>query len=576
MHFLISLGTLICLLNLHKTNANTLFINKGPVILAESHAHLYMNLSFKKLSQSKLQLKKITDAVSEYLSWVNITDYKIHNTIDETSDMLNKLDEKFNDIKRLLKLRFTEDTDDSRFLLKEVLKMPANPITSNNIPSRKRNKRQIAFGVAAAFAIGIYNFYDTQILKESIDNDSENQNDVNKEILLVLDEYKHKINDINDTIMTFQNKVKNFVLKIVKDENSIDNAIEMIQLLRTQSVQLHFEYENILHAMFDLTQGKLSVDLFNLQILEQSFKKLLIKIKEMNFEPINNHFSSIFNCKYSYEGDNEGIHLFIHVPIAPKDNKLFLYQYINLPLFKNNMNIRIQGKSNFLITDESLDHGLELSQGEMQSCQLGKNPIFCPLHYLRRDVRHSCLGLLFTQNFHKAMNVCNLFVSSSQKTEVVHLKKDNFAISASKNKTFTLTCAGLQPKILNFSQPQIITINPSCKLTGSEIMIQEPKRGPIIDTTNILMYPPIPEEIMFAPIIPHEKEIKELLPKTKKHTKPISLEKLKKTIYKKITDDKEIQTNNYKMLAIGALFIIMVIIVTMIMIRLIAVWYNNN
>lgn len=564
---------IICLFKFQKSNGNTFFVKRGPVVLSESHGHLFSKISLKQISQSKHQFLQIADSVRQYLIMINITDSSIHRAINKTIELINNLDEKFQATEKILKMNIAKEEPNDFFLLTEILEQPANPKLSHNIPIKKRNKRQIGIGLAAAagISLGIYNLYDTTTLRNLIENDMDDQNDINSNILLKLTEDDHKINIINNSIVQFQKQTKKLILQIVRDKNSFNNAIKFVQLLKSLGVKLSFEYNNMLHGLFNLMTGRLTIDLFNLENLEKSYLQLQAKIDQMGFNLADNHFSAIFNSKFSYESDNENIYLFIHIAIIPKQNELFIYQHINLPIFHDDFKIKIQGKSNFLITDSNLDHGIELSTNEVELCQFDKSPIFCPLHYYHRNVDKKCLGLLWSQKHDEAMKVCNVFISTDKEMEIIHIRQNIFAVSANTNDTFILSCPGKEREIVNFTKPQIIRLKPNCKLTGSAIVIEEPRKGPIIEASQILTYPEIPKDIIFDQISPHENEIETMLkPISTKFPKPMSLDILKRKIHKKIRDDKRFKVANYQMLFIAGVVIIIIIIVAIIMVRLIA------
>ena len=569
-------------MNVQKFQANSYFVNQGPVMISTVHAHLYSKISFKQLSESKNRFLKIADSVSHYFLAVNITDPSLHRIITETKENILNLEDKFLAIQKMLKFNFESNIGDDNFLLKEIMKQPVNPTfttnLNNNIKIKNRKKRQIGVGIAAAAAIsiGMYNLYDTTSLRSNIENDINDQNNINQNIFYKLTEDNHNINQLENEVIKFQNQTKKLLLRIIRNKNSKDNAIKFTNLLKTLGVKLNFEYNNMLHSLFNILTGRLSIDLFNIKNLEASYINVKNKINQMGYNLVNNHFSEIFNAKFSYEIENETLHLFIHLLIIPKQNEMFIYKYLNLPIFENNLKIKIQGKSNYLITDKNLDHGIELSENEVNSCQFNTNPIQCPLNYVMKTVQTSCLGLLWRKKHEEAMKVCDVFISKNQEPVILKVKQNIFAVSAVYNETFILSCPSKERELINFTKPTLIRLKPNCKLTSESLIISEPITGPIIELNNILKYPEIPKEIIFKQILPHEEEINKLLsPMSNRIEKQISLSTLKRKIFKKIKDDTKLKNTNLKIFILIGLVIILIIFMIMILTHLIAQHRKN-
>ena len=113
---------IICFLNVQKFQANSYFVNQGPVMICTVHAHLYSNISFKQLRESKIRFYKIANSVSHYYFADNITDPSLHQIITETKENILNLEDRFLAIQKMLEFNFESNIADYNFLLKENMK----------------------------------------------------------------------------------------------------------------------------------------------------------------------------------------------------------------------------------------------------------------------------------------------------------------------------------------------------------------------------------------------------------------------------------------------------------------------
>ena len=183
-------------------------------------------------------------------------------------------------------------------------------------------------------------------------------------------------------------------------------------------------------------------------------------------------------------------------------------------------------------------------------------------------MQHTCLGLLWSQNYRRVVKKCEVKLSKSRETTIVHLKQNTFAISTHHNNSFLLSCKDQEHKNINFILPKIFTLKKDCKLVGDDFLIEDAHSGPLVTSNEIIEYPAIGKTILYEPIKDHSEGIKAMLDKSQ-HIKKLNLEDLKQKINKKIKDDNNYHWHNINTLYIllGGLIVIVVDIITIITMR---------
>lgn len=525
-----------------ENHASTLFVNKGLITTKPRHAHLYSYISFEKIMHSKQNFIKLAKTIQEYFFKINIRNKTLNIVLNDTIQTFINLEDKFHDIERVLKVHIEEEDYEKNFLLDKILKLPSNHIPVKDPESfpAKRDKRQalVGLGLTASFALGAFNLYNIHELKQNIQIDQEDQNNINSDLILELKTIDHKFEKISSIIKSVQKSTAKLLINIWKDINTNDSAFEIVQLLRTKSVKLHFEMSLTLHALFELTQNRLSIDLFNNEHLKETFQIIVQKIKQNGFIPVNEQFSSIFNNPFSYESDEKGVNLFIHIPIIPRENMLYLYQYIPLPIFTKDISVTIDPDKKYFIASHDLSRGIELSDRDFNFCKMDSFPKFCPIQILKTDIQFSCLGLLFKQDYEKAIKKCEISLSYAKENIIIYLENNRYAISAQNNETFILSCKGQEHKNIKFNSPKLFTLEKNCKLTGNNFLLENFHTGPIVENNEIIEYPTIDNKILFEPIINKTKEIKAML-NTSINIKRINFHDLKNQIDRKRYNDNQ-------------------------------------
>ena len=102
--------------------------------------------------------------------------------------------------------------------------------------------------------------------------------------------------------------------------------------LRSIYDQLHLQYQQIIRAVQAAHQRRLSVDLLNATRLQDLFQAAQIKAQINKCQLLLSHPSDLFQIEASYFYDGQDILLLLHIPMAPADSILRLFQFHPFPL----------------------------------------------------------------------------------------------------------------------------------------------------------------------------------------------------------------------------------------------------
>jgi hypothetical protein len=102
--------------------------------------------------------------------------------------------------------------------------------------------------------------------------------------------------------------------------------------LRAIRDQLHLQYQQIIRAVQAAHQRRLSVDLLNATSLQDLFHVAQLKAQINKCQLLLSHPSDLFQIEASYFYNGQDILLLLHIPMAPADSILRLFQLHPFPL----------------------------------------------------------------------------------------------------------------------------------------------------------------------------------------------------------------------------------------------------
>jgi hypothetical protein len=96
--------------------------------------------------------------------------------------------------------------------------------------------------------------------------------------------------------------------------------------LRAIHDQLHLQYQQIVRAVQAAHQCRLSVDLLNTTRLQDLFHAAQLKAQINKCKLLLSHPSDLFQIEMSYFFNGQDILLLLHIPMAPANSILHLFQ----------------------------------------------------------------------------------------------------------------------------------------------------------------------------------------------------------------------------------------------------------
>ncbi len=97
-------------------------------------------------------------------------------------------------------------------------------------------------------------------------------------------------------------------------------------------LQLHFHVQKLMRALQAAHLRHLSIDLLDSAQLSHIFDATARKAKSHHYQLMLQHLSDLFQIETSYLHNSRDVHLILHIPMAPSDSILRLFQLHLFPL----------------------------------------------------------------------------------------------------------------------------------------------------------------------------------------------------------------------------------------------------
>jgi hypothetical protein len=163
-------------------------------------------------------------------------------------------------------------------------------------------------------------------------------------------------------------------------------------------IQLHFHLQKLTRALQAAHLRRLSVDLLDGTQLRRIFDTAARKAKSHHYQLMLCHPSDLFQIKTSYLHNGQDVNLILHIPMAPANSILRLFQLHSFPLPFTKSHILMPGPANQIIDVDRLS--VEMSVANFMSCHRINSAYLCERHgVMRRELNSTCLGSLYIQDF---------------------------------------------------------------------------------------------------------------------------------------------------------------------------------
>jgi hypothetical protein len=307
--------------------------------------------------------------------------------------------------------------------------------------------------------MGLYNHQKLSNLREQVETVAARQHRLLQITAITL----HRLNNLECVVAE--------MMDILSEDIDVTLAQCKLQVIRDQ---LRFQYQQIIQAIQAAHQCWLSVDLLNATRLQDMFHAPQLKAQINKCQLLMSHLSDLFQIKTSYFYNGQDILLLLHIPMAPADSILCLFQLHPFPLPFTKTHFLLPKAANPIF---ALSFGIErlsteLSMVNLVDCHKINSMHLCEKHgVLKKDPNSTCLGSLYQQDFAGAMALCEMVITT-QKETVLPLRDNWYLVHSPQQFTGQITCHNLSnSEIFLKPGPNSFYVSPSCCLQLSNHLV---------------------------------------------------------------------------------------------------------
>jgi hypothetical protein len=183
--------------------------------------------------------------------------------------------------------------------------------------------------------------------------------------------------------------------------------------------QIWFNIQKLIRALQAAHQQRLSLDLLSSSRLQDLFTAAILKAKAHQHLLLIHHPSDLLQIETSYVHDGEDVNLILHIPMAPADSILRLFQLRPFPLPFTDTHFIIPDPTNQILALSSSPgcQFLEMSAVNLMGCHRVGSTYLCEQYgVLNCKLNTTCLGSLYVQDFAGATCLCNMKIVPQTET----------------------------------------------------------------------------------------------------------------------------------------------------------------
>jgi hypothetical protein len=229
-------------------------------------------------------------------------------------------------------------------------------------------------------------------------------------------------------------------------------------------IQLHFHLQKLTRVLQAALLHWLLVDLLDGTQLRHIFDTPARRSKTHHYQLMLCHPSDLFQIKTSYMHNGHDVNLILHIPMAPADSILRLFQLHPFPLPFTELHFLMPNPANQILAISSgIDRlSVEMSVTNLMSCHRINSAYLCERHgVMWQELNSTCLDSLYVQDFPGAMTLCKMWIV--EQTETVLQLQDNWYLVYSP-AAFTICLNNSNSEVFVKTGPNRIYISPSCRM----------------------------------------------------------------------------------------------------------------
>ena len=217
-------------------------------------------------------------------------------------------------------------------------------------------------------------------------------------------------------------------------------------LLETELARLNNALDQYTNIIASATQHRMHYSVLTKQGAKMALEEVKKLAKTKGLVPVMNSPQQFSQMTTSYMLTDNGIDLFIHVPLTSEETTFQLYKYNSLPIMLGDkVYARIRPPNEILAVGVEENNGrpryLEMTSYDLDLCQtLGEVYICRNQQIFNRPSQTTCLFSLFVGAHADAVDQCELELESKKYDQVVAISSDEFLYYGANPSSFVFEC----------------------------------------------------------------------------------------------------------------------------------------
>jgi len=267
------------------------------------------------------------------------------------------------------------------------------------------------------------------------------------------------------------------IQRIEEIENALKSLYEMLKTSHAAWIsyssldysrdQLRANIQKLIRALQAAHHRRLSIDLLPSSTLKKLFDAAARKARSHHHQLLLRHPSDLLQIETSYVHDGTEVHLILHIPMAPSDSLMRLFQLRPFPLPFSDTHMLMPNPDNqILAISANADRfSIKMSAVHLLGCHRVNQVYMCERSgVLNRYLNDTCLGSLYMQDLEGATTLCEMAILPIGET-VLQLQDNWYLVHSPISLTSHIDC-------LNSSASEVfvrrginrIHVSPSCRL----------------------------------------------------------------------------------------------------------------
>ncbi len=214
--------------------------------------------------------------------------------------------------------------------------------------------------------------------------------------------------------------------------------------------QLRANIQKLIRALQAAHYHWLSIDLLPSSTLKKLFDAAARKAKSHHHQLLLRHPSDLLQIETSYVHDGTEVHLILHIPMAPSDSLMRLFQLRPFPLpFSDTHMLMPNPENQILAISANADRfSIEMSAVHLLGCHRVNQVYMCERSgVLKKHLNDTCLGSLYMQDLEGATSLCEMAILPIGET-VLQLQDNWYLVHSPISLTSHIDC-------LNYSASEV-------------------------------------------------------------------------------------------------------------------------